>query len=394
MTTENFLPVHHRRETQTGRRNTLQCLKRGRAVPATPEEQVRQRILNWLLNVKKWPVKKVELERSYAWVGDPNRHRVRPDIELLGENDETVAVVECKAPGIPLGGAERQALEYAIKSEAKHVWVSNGDQHKFLVRSSKAQWDVTSSLEPLALTYAPPTVNFDFPDPNDTEAVERYFARFFRNVGYTRDQGDALYEAHAALDENDMRIVLSVHKLLFDVRKSLPFSFDGVHVLEDRGANLHEFGNAGGGRWRGLYADYIAATSGRVEAMSVAVSTWGGSSGGIRLCVGVRKAGRTHHALQMDTKDCEWVEERRCWEVYHVGRMSRISNETVFKAVEESGAGAWLENPHGYEGYLYLGDLHWAESADWENSKEFLANLLHYGVIRTNLRDAVKARGG
>ena len=128
--------------------------------------------------------------------------------------------------------------------------------------------------------------------------------------------------------------------------------------------------------------------------MSVAARTWGGSSGGIRLCVGVRKAGRAHHALQMNTKDCEWVEGRRCWEVYHDGRMSRISNETVFKAVEESGAGGWLENPHGYGGYLYLGDLHLAESADWENSKEFLANLLHYGLIRTNLRDAVKVRGG
>ncbi len=395
MPSENFLPAYRRRETQAGRRNTLQCLKRGRAVPATPEERVRQRILHWLLKAKKWPARKIELERSYPWVGDPNRHRVRPDIELLGDNDETVVVVECKAPGIPLGEVvEHQALEYAIKSAAKHVWVSNGDQHKFLVRSSRAEWDVTASLEPLAANYAPPSVSFDFPDPHDAEAVDGYFAAFYRNEGTDREEGDGLYGANADLDENDKRIVLSVHKLLFDVGKRLPFSFEGVHVLEDRGPSLHEFGNAGGGRWRGLYADYIAATSGRVEAMSVAPSTWGGSGGGIRLCVGVRKAGRVHHALQMDMGDCEWAEEKGCWEVYHTGRMSRVSNETVFQAVEESGAGAWLENPHGYEGYLYLGDLHWAENADWDNSKEFFANLLHYGLIRTNLRDAVKARGG
>ena len=395
MATENFLSIHHSRETLTGRRNTLQCLKRGRAVPATPEERVCQRILNWVLNVKKWPVQRVELERSYSWVGDPNRHRVRPDIELLGDNGGTVVVVECKAPGIPLGPVvDRQALEYAIKSNARHIWVSNGDEHKFLVRSSKAKWDVASTLEPLTASYAPPSVSFDFPEPNDAEEVERYFSAFFWNEVYTRDEGTALYETYAALDDNDKAIMLSMHKLLFVVRKRLPFSFGGVHVLEDRGPNLHEFGNAGGGRWRGLYADFIAATSGRVEAVSLAVSTWGGTGGGIRLCVGVRKAGRTHHALQMDTTDCEWVEERQCWEVYHNGRMSRVGNETVFKAVEESGAGAWRENPHGYDGYLYLGDLHWAESANWDNSKEFLANLLHYGVIRTNLRDAVRARKG
>ena len=235
----------------------------------------------------------------------------------------------------------------------------------------------------------------DFPDPTDADAVDGYFAGFFRNEAADRAEEDALHEAHGALKKEERRIVLAVHKLLFDVPKEehLPFSFDGVHVLEDRGPNLHQFGNAGGGKWRGLYADYIAATSGRVEAMSVAVSTWGGSGGGIRLCVGVRKAGRTHHALQMDMGDCEWVEKKQCWEVYHVGRMSRISNETVFNAVEESGAGDWLENPHGYEGYLYLGDLYCAESANWDNSKPFFANLLHYGLIRTNLREAVKARG-
>ena len=341
MTNENFLPAHTAVETQTARRNTLQCLKRGKAVPATPEERVRQRILNWLLNVKKWPVRKVELERSYEWVGDPNRMRVRPDIELLGDDDETIVVVECKARGVPLGGVvERQALEYAIKSDAKYVWVSNGDQHKFLVRTSKGKWDATSALEPLAATYSPPAVNFDFPDPNDAEEVDQYFERFFLAGGHTQEEGHALHEAYIELDENDKRISLSVHKLLFDVRKSLPFSHHGVHVLEDCGANMHEFANAGGGKWRGLYADYVAATSGRVEAMSLAVSTWGGAGGGIRLCVGVRKPGRSHHALQMNMSDCEWIEEERCWEVYHNGRMSRASNELVFQAVEESGAGA------------------------------------------------------
>lgn len=261
-------------------------------------------------------------------------------------------------------------------------------------RRSKARWEPTPSLEPLATTYAPPEVGSDFPDPDDVEAVEQYFAAFFRNEAADQKEGVALYEAHAALGADEKRIVLSVHKLLFDLRKRLPFSFDGVRVLEDRGPSLHEFGNAGGGRWRGLYADYVAATSGRVEAMSVAASSWGGSQGGIRPCVGVRKAGRTHHALQMDMGDCEWVEDRQCWEVYHVGRMARVSNQTVFDAVEESGAGAWLENPHGYGGYLYLGDLHWAGSADWDNTKGFFANLLHYGLIRTNLRDVLKARAG
>lgn len=382
MSSDNFLPAYRRRETQTVGRNTLLCLARNKAVPATPEERVRQRILRWLLDDKKWPVQRIELEKSYDLVGDPIRHRVRPDIELIDNDGATLVVVECKAPQIPLGKAvKEQALEYARKSNAKYIWISNGDEHQFLIRTSRGRWEPTDRLEPLGADYEPPQVSYRFPDANDQEAVDRYFEESFPDPGYPE------------LGPNDQWIMLSIHKLLFDMDmdedKTLPFSFDGVHVLEDRGIALHEFGNAGGGRWQNFYRDYIAATSGRVEALSVGVSTWGGHHRGIRLCVGVRKPGRNHHALQMDLKDCAWVEDRGCWEVYHDGRMSAISNKIVRKAVEEAGAGDWLEKEPGW---LYLGDLHWVENASWENSKRLLANVLHYGIIRTNLRDANQVR--
>ena len=380
MPSENFLPEYTPSETQTGKRNTLLCLKRHCAVPATPEERVRQRILNWLVSDKGWPVPRIELERSYDWVGDPARHRIRPDIELLDGDESTLVVAECKAPGIPLGGpVEQQAREYAVKSDAKHIWISNGDAHKFLIRKSRGTWEVTDRLEPLATDCAPPTLNFDFPDVNDDKSVGAYFETCFPDQAYTR------------LELEEQWIVLSFHKLLFDMPKSLPFSYQGVHVLEDRGADYHEFGNAGGGRWRNLYGDFIAATSGRVEALSIAVYRWGSDTGGIRLCVGVRKAGRNHHALQMNLEDCEWDEKGQCWRVYHDGKMSQIRRETVFAAVKESGAGDWLEEFDG-QTYLYLGKLPWLESATWENSREFLANVLHYGLIRSNLRDAHRAR--
>ena len=156
MPSQNFLPEYRPTETQTGRRNTLLCMKRHRAVPATPEERVRQRILNWLVAEKGWPVPRIKLERKYDWVGDPARHWIRPDIELLDGQDSTLVVVECKAPGIPLGGpVEQQAREYAVKSGARHIWISNGDSHKFLIRKSRGTWEVTDRLGPLGTDYAP-----------------------------------------------------------------------------------------------------------------------------------------------------------------------------------------------------------------------------------------------
>ena len=298
---------------------------------------------------------------------------------MLDDQGHTLVVIECKAPEVPLGGTvEQQAREYAIKSKAAYIWISNGDQHKFLVRSpqKKNRWKPTEHLKPLGAGYPPPTVNFEFPNANDSKAVRRYFQKSFPHKGYEN------------LDYNDQSIVLSIHRLLFGVKKRLPFSHAGVHVLEDRGADMHEFGTAGG-KWRNLYGDFIAATSGRVEALSVAIARWGGVDDGLRLCVGVRKPVRSHHALQMDMRHSEWDEGLECWHVYHDGRMANIKKETVFEAVEESGAGDWLERKSGY---IYLGNLYWADKATWPNSKRFLANVLHYGIIRTNLREANVAR--
>ena len=61
----------------------------------TPEERVRQRVLHWLIHDKGWNKENLRLEKSYAWLSDPERTYVRPDIEVL-EDDNVVVVVECK----------------------------------------------------------------------------------------------------------------------------------------------------------------------------------------------------------------------------------------------------------------------------------------------------------
>ena len=389
MASENFLPPFRLPETQTGKGNKLQCIKRDKAVPATPEERVRQRILNWLVKEKGWDKSKIELENSYEWVGDPERHRIRPDIELFdneGSNrGSPLVVVECKAPSIQLGGAvEQQAREYAVKSGAKHIWISNGDTHKFWIKVSRGTWDPINQLEPLQAEFDPPKVNFQFPNLDDPESVRKYF-----DASFVTWIGD---EEYTFLHPNYRRLVLSIHKLLFHMPKRLPYSFHGVRVLEDSGSDYRQFGNAGGGRYQNLYADFIAATSGRVEALSVTVNASRRESGAAHLCVGVRKSGRNHHAVEMHLKGCHWCEESQCWRVYHDGKMSHVRSEIVFEAVKESGAGDWLEESPEGKKRLYLGKLHPAEAATWENSRELLANLLHYGLIRSNLRDAISAR--
>lgn len=370
--TSNFLPDFHPVVTH-GNEATVQCLVRDKAVRTTPEERVRQRVLHWLIHDKGWPKNNLRLEQSYQWVSDPARTRIRSDIELL-DDGEVVVVVECKRGDVPLDErVDQQAIEYAVKARARWIWTTNGESHGFF-RKRGLQWRPVDLLEPLNVLSDPPVAELEFPaSADDPAAVARYWESF----------GDPQFLD--PIGDYDTRFVLAVHRLLFDVHKRLPYSHGGVHLLEDRGSAWHNFGNRSGG-YSTRYADFIAATQGRVEAVSVAVNRW--HRGGLRLCVGVRKPKRTHHALQLNSNDCEWDGQEKFWHIYHDGRVSQVPRDIVMEAVREAQAGRWIDAPDGGRERIYLGTLPDADSAKWRNSRNVLANLIHYAIIRTNLREA------
>ena len=324
------------------------------------------------------PKENLRLERSYPWVSDPDRTRIRSDIELLDDGDVLV-VVECKRCDVPLDErVDQQAIEYAVKARARWIWTTNGKSHGFF-RQDGTWWRPVASLEPLKVFSDPPVARLEFPvSVDDHAAVARYWRSF----------GDPQYRDRGG--DYDSRFVLAVHRVLFDVSRKLPYSHGGVHILEDRGAAWHNFGDPSGGGYSTRYADFIAATQGRVEAVSVAVNRW--HRGGLRLCVGVRKPKRSHHALQLDTDLCEWDEQKRSWHIYHNGGMSRVRTDIVMEAIREAQAGRWIEPRSAGRERVYLGTLPDADSAKWQSSRNLLANLIHYAIIRTNLREACKAR--
>lgn len=370
---DNFLPDFHPVVTR-GTKSNLQCLRRDKAVPKTPEELVRQRVLHWLINDKGWSKNDLRLEKSYKWVSDPSRKRIRTDLELLVDGKVQV-VVECKRGDVPLDEyVDQQAIEYAIKAQPEWIWITNGERHRFRKRSGSTWRPVVNSLvEPLGVLSASPVAKLEIPtDANDERAVKQYWEAF----------GDKRFrDGHGRYDCN---FVLAVHRVLFSVPKKLPYSHGGVHILEDRGSAWHHFGNPGGGRYYTQYADFIAATQGRVEAVSVAVNL---AKSGLKLCVGVKKPNRTHHALQLDTDKCERDERTKSWRICHNGSMARIKTAKVLEVVGEAQAGRWIRGDDNAK-RIYLGRLPDADTVTWKNSRNFLANLIHYAIIRTNLREA------
>lgn len=95
-------------------------------VRLTPEEWVRQNILQYLVQVKKYPSSLIAIEKEIS-LGEL---RKRFDI-LVYKNDKPWMIIECKEMNVPLNEATiRQVLNYNISIQADYLMITNGTEHR------------------------------------------------------------------------------------------------------------------------------------------------------------------------------------------------------------------------------------------------------------------------
>ena len=123
-----------------------------------------------------------------------------------------------------------------------------------------------------------------------------------------------------------------------------------------------------------------------------------GFCGGIGLGVHVENAQKeVVNALQLDVSkpgwENIWNDEGQYWEIYSNGSMARmggkgIKREEVLSAVRIAERDRWIKKPSWSKGkeQVHLGNLPVAEKVTWENSRNFLAQLLHYAIIRAKIK--------
>jgi hypothetical protein len=88
----------------------------------TPEEWVRQNMLQYLVQVKKYPASLIAIEKEIA-VGEM---RKRFDILIYKESLPWM-IIECKEMNVPLNDSVlKQVLNYNISLQTPYVVISNG----------------------------------------------------------------------------------------------------------------------------------------------------------------------------------------------------------------------------------------------------------------------------
>ncbi|MEO6303123.1 MAG: type I restriction enzyme HsdR N-terminal domain-containing protein [Bacteroidia bacterium] len=89
----------------------------------TPEEWVRQHLIHFLIDQKKYPASLISIEKEIIL----NDLKKRYDVVLYNKELKPVLVIECKAPYIELDTTViEQALRYNLIIKANYLMLSNG----------------------------------------------------------------------------------------------------------------------------------------------------------------------------------------------------------------------------------------------------------------------------
>lgn len=346
----------------------LSCLKHTE-VRATPEEIVREKVLHWLLMKRRVEQSRVRVEEGVRFTSGK---RGRADIVVFDARKQPSVIIECKRPGGAGYDAEQQAIRYARKLGARHIWITDGAEHRALVRRPDGTW-----RQALGLPFAarvPTTSVLELPSLRCSATATKRYVRFHLSRPVT--------------DRNLHRFALAIYRVIFANARfatRLPYSWRGLHILEDRGYSKLSI-KTPGGSWAGFYRVLRVATEGRVETAALGVDAWKG--GGLRLFLAFFDP--SHHALQLDaSKYCNFNADGS-FEVYHDGRFGGRAKkrEFILEALREAGRDDLLEGDGRRA--IHLGRLPAPNEITWLRTRKFLANLLHYGMIRHSIRKAHK----
>lgn len=112
-------------KSENGRTFILDTIRK-KYVLLTPEEWVRQHIIRYLSEEKKYPVSLMSVETGFTY----NKLQRRTDVLIYGRSGNAIGIVECKAPSVKLTSSVfDQILRYNLNFNVPYLIITNGLQH-------------------------------------------------------------------------------------------------------------------------------------------------------------------------------------------------------------------------------------------------------------------------
>ncbi|CAM4193675.1 type I restriction enzyme HsdR N-terminal domain-containing protein [Bacillus manliponensis] len=382
-------------------RNGQECFFdpiRKKLILITPEEMVRQQVIQFLIKDMQVPTEYIEVEVPMSYFKKDLKGRA--DIIVYGEQDNElipVLILECKANHVPLTeNIFNQVIRYDEMIFADMIMVTNGIETIF-----QAYCESTKLYQTLAIT------------PSYKGLVERQNLQIVQgrmNELWERPSFYGNYSAQVVEEFKDWGwigedtpsqshdFIVNFMGLLQDQRYLLRSqSFNDVNLIEDGGLRYMSYGNAAGGGFTGYYRYFIVEDSeGNHQMVSMSVfatvktnddPVFKTRKGIIYLVVAIDDFDKSHNSLQLSIDKYVSIEETKCT-IWHdgaltAGKKGAVKKDKVIQFIKQRAPELVSE-----ENQIMLGVLDHSREFKWKHRdvKLFVANLIKYAILRDEFR--------
>ena len=380
-------------------RNNKKCifdLIREILILETPEEIVRQKFINYLIDDLKVPKNKIEVEVPMCHFKKGARGRA--DIVVYGEETDgtniPIFIVECKAPNIPLTDDVWNQVEryddilltgFIVITNGNYTYASlwdNDDEKYYLIENIPEYNDILGGTDFKIIEN-----NFEkWKRPKFNELLSKENINCFFELGWIgEDTKKELYS-----------LILNLASFLQDETIQIKsINKKGINIIES-GHRYTYFGNVGGWTWAGDYRYFILEDNcGNNQILSMLIfgslkcsndPVFGNRKGNTVLVVAIDDFEKKHNSLQLNIDRYTCV-DRNKYTIWHdgtltIGKRGAAKRKDVIDYIKS------VDPTMVINERIILGSFDCSKEINWnqQSTKDFIINTIKYAVLRDEFR--------
>jgi hypothetical protein len=360
--------------------NNYLCYIRKRLITITPEEEVRQSVINFLINERGYPIENISVEV-------PMTHflkgaKGRADIIITDNEQNVICLIECKEPKEVLSDIVLdQLLKYDEILRAETMCIVIGNYFYFYLNEE----------DPKLLT--------DFPTYKtliENGQVEYFlpeiepFEKFSYLEPIPKEEIDLFYEEGVFGEDTDRKylpFLFNLYNFYIDESDKL----NSLPNIEDIGIKVTKYGNASGGHFFGSYRAFHNESSKAIVTFSISSITRGENYPvNTALLFGVDIKGRFHLSLELRVDKYIFINGDIA-EIIHdgtitIGKIGSAKRSELIEFIRVNKP-ELLKNDK-----VYLGSFNYKKEikAELVETKQFVNNCIEYALIRDKFREIKK----
>lgn len=383
-------------------RSTLFDPVRSILVQATPEEYVRQKLVQILVEKMSIPIEAITTEYPLNYFD--SSILLRADVviwyrENRYDHDKPLIVFEVKAPHVKITDQTLdQVLSYQEILECPFVGVTNGTTS--MIYEVNQQGNIKLLAESI-YSYEQ-FIGRDVIYVNNHLRMRRLSyeeVQYGKYISFLMDEGyigvDTPAHLHSFMAE--LQNMIMVEKISY----GLPVNRYGIKIKEDISYSYLTYGNAAGGNFTGYYRGFVVEDlDGNEQIYRLAIfgtgatkddPVFGNRKGQTVLCVTIdHHIHGAHNALQLNLDRSIKEDGGEHFRILHDGRM------TINKgAIKKQEVIDFISDSHDFlisDGKIDLGYLHANQSMKWDDAEEFIFRIMLYATLRERLRSKYSPR--